>query len=91
MADLISSPPYSPVDSQLADKGNYEVQSGWRNFFNQAYNLLLGLTMSGTTANRPTKLLWTGRPYFDTSLAAGVGMPIWWSGTRWQDATGAPV
>lgn len=52
------------------------------------------LTQSGTTAQRPTKLLWPGRPYYDTSLAAGAGKPIWYnsaSATKWRDATGADV
>lgn len=40
----------------------------------------------GNTASRP------GTPgsvqvYFDTSL----GIPIWWDGAQWVDATGAPV
>lgn len=42
---------------------------------------------SGTTADRPTRGLWAGRPYFDTTL----GKPIWYSGTGWVDATGAAV
>lgn len=40
---------------------------------------------SGTTANRPTASLWTGRVYFDTTL----GKPIWYDGAQWVDATGA--
>ncbi len=48
--------------------------------------------MSGTTANRPTKLLWPGRMYYDTTLAAN-GKPIWVNkgATGWVDATGAAV
>lgn len=48
---------------------------------------------SGTTANRPTVLLWAGRPYFDTDLAAGAGKPIWRNAgnTAWIDATGSVV
>ena len=49
------------------------------------------LTSAGTTAQRPTKGLWIGRPYFDTSLAAGAGKPIWYNGTDWIDATGTTV
>jgi len=45
------------------------------------------LQESGATANRPTVRLWVGRPYFDTTL----GMPIWYDGTNWVDATGATV
>lgn len=45
---------------------------------------------SGATANRPTKGLWVGRMYFDTTLAK----PIWYDAngaTGWCDATGADV
>lgn len=41
----------------------------------------------GTTAARPTALIYTGYPYFDTTL----GKPIWYNGTGWVDATGASV
>ena len=48
---------------------------------------------SGTTANRPTQGLFTGRFYFDTSLAAGVGRPIWrnTANNGWVDADGVSV
>ena len=43
---------------------------------------------SGTTANRPTKNLFPGRPYFDTTL----GTPIWFkAGTTWVNASGVAV
>jgi hypothetical protein len=43
--------------------------------------------LSGATANRPTQGVYTGMPYFDTTL----GKPIWYSGSVWKDATGATV
>lgn len=54
--------------------------------------VVAALTFSGTTAQRPTKFLWAGRPYFDTSLGAA-GKPIWRNkdNTGWIDATGAAV
>jgi hypothetical protein len=42
---------------------------------------------SGTTANRPVTELLIGQFYFDTTL----GIPIWYDGTNWVDATGATV
>lgn len=42
------------------------------------------LQSAGTTANRPTRGLWIGRPFFDTTL----GYPVWYDGTGWVDATG---
>lgn len=40
----------------------------------------------GTTANRPVTVS-VGFMYFDTTL----GLPIWWDGAAWVDATGTPV
>ena len=41
---------------------------------------------TGATASRPSTPT-LGQSYFDQTL----GKPIWWSGTAWVDATGAPV
>lgn len=89
---LISAPGTSAVDLQDEDGNVTNVSGGWRNFFNSVFNICNALTMSGTTANRPTSMLWPGRMYFDTSLAAN-GKPIWVNkgGTGWIDATGAAV
>lgn len=46
------------------------------------------VTLNGTT--RPTSSV-VGQFFLDTSLAAGVGKPIWWNGTGWIDATGSYV
>jgi hypothetical protein len=52
----------------------------------QAINTL-STPSAGTTALRPTTSLQVGQFYFDTSL----GIPIWWDGTNWVDATGTVV
>lgn len=52
---------------------------------NKKFNLLCGLD-SNTTSNRPTKVP-IGFQYFDTTL----NKPIWWTGSKWVDATGADV
>jgi len=61
----------------------------WRNWFMQAQTILFAAQQSGITANRPTKNLYPGRPYFDTSLGAN-GKPIWVNkaGTGWVLADG---
>lgn len=41
---------------------------------------------SGSTVDRPVDLM-TGQMYFDTNL----GKPVWWTGSQWVDATGAPA
>ena len=63
------------------------VTTAWRQWFESALTILFSLQQSGTTAQRPTKKLWVGRRYFDTTL----GHPIWYDGTNWVDATGATV
>ena len=42
------------------------------------------VTSSGTTGNRPTVNLYTGKFYFDETL----GLPIWYDGSAWVKADG---
>jgi hypothetical protein len=78
---VINQPPNVAVDQGGA------VSPGWTTFFSNAFVILSALTQSGTTAQRPTAVLWTGRMYFDTTL----GKPIWYKTAGWVDATGASV
>lgn len=51
------------------------------------------VVQSGNTASRPAGPV-VGQTYFDTTLAAGNGKPIWWSssgGGQWVDAAGLPA
>lgn len=83
MSNLINQPPATAVDH----KGG-SISQGWAQFFSQVSTLLIALTLSGTTAQRPSSFLWMGRPYFDSTL----GKPIWYTtGGVWVDATGAPA
>ena len=68
----------------VIDPVGLEPSPGW---FQQAYRILFASQQSGTTAQRPTSQLWTGRVFFDTSL----GIPIWYDGSAWVDSTGASV
>jgi hypothetical protein len=58
-------------------------------YFNTLDNAVAGLIKppSGTTANRPTLELQIGQPYYDTTL----GIPIWYNGTVWKNASGTTV
>ena len=47
----------------------------------------LSTPSSGTTALRPSTSLLVGQQYFDTTL----GIPIWWNGTNWVNASGTVV
>ena len=78
-----------PPTQSTFDTGDYPSRS-WVEFSLVVFRLLSGLTESGTTAQRPTKYLYVGRRYFDTSLGAN-GKPIWYSGANWVDATSTIV
>jgi|GEM_PF-4874919 len=48
----------------------------------------LQFTLSGSTGSRPSgTYILIGQSYFDTTL----GIPIWWDGLVWKNATGATV
>lgn len=69
----------------MGEKGRFSLP--WVNFFANVYRVCLSVTQSGTTAQRPTKNLFVGRQYFDTTL----GHVIHYDGTNWVDATGSTV
>ena len=58
----------------------------WQTWFQGVYQELRAPS-SGPTTARPTKNLFPGLFYFDSTL----GKPIWYSGSAWVDATGASV
>ena len=80
---LLGPPPLRTQFTSTLEDPN----SPWSNWFAQVFRILFSVQDSGTTAQRPTKNLWAGRPYFDTDL----GKPIWYKTTGWVDATGASV
>jgi hypothetical protein len=82
---MINPPPNQQEIQQFnKDRNRWFIASAWTIFFTQVFNLLTAITASGTTAQRPTKLLWVGRPYFDTTL----GYPIWYDGSGWVKSDG---
>ena len=58
-------------------------------YFNQLDNAIASLILpsTGTTSNRPTQKLQIGQMYYDTTL----GIPIWYNGTVWKNASGVTV
>jgi hypothetical protein len=85
----VIKPPANQQELQSWDDRlkRWVVSSLWQRFFSDVFDAILALQSSGATADRPTKGLYVGRPYFDTTL----GKPIWYSGSGWVDATGAAV
>jgi hypothetical protein len=76
--------PTAPVeyDHRRDDQFNQNL----RIYFNNLDNFLVAIStpQNGATADRPTQNLQLGQFYFDTTL----GIPIWYNGTDWVDATG---
>jgi hypothetical protein len=66
-----------------------QLNTALRLYFNTIDNFSQNITVpsSGPTANRPIDVLQVGQFYFDTTL----GIPIWYDGTDWVDATGTVV
>lgn len=88
MSSQINTP---PIAGAIADAdGN--ILNSFSQWFMQVFRICFDVQNSGPTANRPTKNLYPGKPYFDTSLAAN-GKPIWVrkDSAGWVDATGAAV
>lgn len=83
--------PIAPVE--YAQQYQDQLNNAFRLYFAQIDNISQALTIpdSGTTANRPINTgvikLRTGQFYFDTTL----GIPIWWNGTNWVNASGTSV
>lgn len=64
--------------------------NAWIVWINKLWVTAGSVDNSGATADRPTKNLFVGRPYFDATL----GKPIWLKSVRptvWVDATGTSV
>lgn len=80
--------PQAPISDAA---GN--VQSVWSVWLAKLQLIVNASVQSGTTANRPTQGLFVGRFYFDTSLAAPRGRPIWRNADNdgWCDADGVAV
>jgi len=67
-----------PTNAQLADTSG-KASVPFLSWLSIVHTTVVAMRQSGTTANRPTALLWVGRRYFDTDL----GLPVYWNGTAW--------
>lgn len=77
-----------PRSAPLDEMGNFTP--AWSQWITRTHANAITVQQSGTTADRPDRLLWIGRQYFDTDL----GHPIWLQSINpvvWCDATGASV
>lgn len=80
---------YDLPSGALLDEGG-NLTPAWAQWFTRTHNSTRTLQESGITADRPDKLLWVGRFYFDITI----GKPIWLRSVGpnvWVDATGGVV
>lgn len=83
--------PIAPVE--YSQQFHDQFSNALRLYFAQVDNFTQATSVpnSGTTANRPASTtntnLQIGQYYFDTTL----GIPIWWRGANWVNASGTIV
>lgn len=78
-----------PADFEIVGEDK-RLTVPWGQWFTLVQATVLSIRQSGATADRPTKVLWIGRPYYDTTL----GKPVWVNSvnpTVWHDGSGAVV
>jgi hypothetical protein len=79
--------PIAPVDydQRYID----QLTNALRLYFTEIDNFtgFIAQPISGTGAQRPAVQLHIGQMFFDTTL----GIPIWWNGTVWKNASGTTV
>ena len=78
-----------PADFELVDDRRV-ITVPWGQWLSLVQGSVSSIRQSGTTANRPTSVLWIGRVFYDTTL----GKPIWVHSvnpTVWHDAAGGVV
>jgi hypothetical protein len=82
--NLLIAPP-----AEYESRYQEQLNTALRLYFNTIDNFSQNITVpsSGTTANRPADVLQVGQFYFDTTL----GIPIWYNGTVWKNASGTTV
>lgn len=79
-----------PFDAPVVEVTTGMISTKWNMWMSSLWNISNSIDGSGITADRPTKGLFAGRPYFDTTL----GKPIWLKSVRptvWVDGAGVTV
>ena len=66
-----------------------QMNNALRLYFNQidSFTQAVSIPDAGATTQRPIENLLVGQQFFDTTL----GIPIWWNGTVWKNASGTTV
>lgn len=79
-----------PDDKRIVDETG-AIELPWLQLFSRWQRIIFATSEAGSTLSRPTKGLWIGRQFYDSTL----GQPIWVAQVRpaivWKDASGAVV
>jgi len=83
------APALPTAPSEYDQRRDDQLNQNLRIYFNNldAFLTAISTPQNGTTANRPTLNLQVGQFYYDTTL----GIPIFWNGTVWKNASGTTV
>lgn len=84
MADPVARPTSGVQDAQGS------LKPDWVSWLNWVDQLVGAMRQSGPTASRPTKGLWIGRQFYDTTL----NYPVWVDSVGpvvWKNAAGVTV
>lgn len=76
-----------PSNNPVVDTTSGTASQPWLAWFDRIHTICLAMQQSGTTAERPTSLLWIGRRYYDETL----NKPVYLRAVRptvWRDAMG---
>lgn len=85
MSSFLQGQPRTPMFDKA---GNFTP--AWAGWLSQAQQILQDVSNSGTTAQRPTVILYVGKRYFDTTL----GVPIFLKSVNpavWVNGVGTVV
>lgn len=79
--------PTAPVEYD--QRRDDQLNQNLRIYFNNLDSFLTAISTPqyGATADRPAQSLQIGQFYYDTTL----GIPIWYNGTVWKNASGTTV
>lgn len=80
----------APTDTQIAE-GSGPLKRTWQAWLASVQYWLGPMGAAGTTALRPTKSLFVGYPYFDTTLGYMVWIKQVSPSVVWVNGSGTPV
>jgi hypothetical protein len=83
------APALPTAPAEYDQRRDDQLNQNLRIYFNNldAFLTAISTPQNGITADRPTQNLQIGQFYYDTTL----GIPIWYNGAVWKNASGTTV